>query len=95
MYPKDPSYLKLLVSAVSFGALLDTKASPQVAAVLTFDTVHQMLITHTSASAKSSLTLFMANRFQVYTYMITNFANPQELVKVVWSVQRKVPVAVR
>ena len=94
MYPKDPSYLKLLVNTISFGALLDTKASPQVAAVLIFDTVHQMLITHTSASTKSSLTLFMANCFQVYTYVITNFANPQELGNIVWSVQRKVPVAV-
>ena len=53
MYPKDPLYLKLLVSTLSFGASLDTKASPQVAAVLTFDTTHQILITHMSASTKS------------------------------------------
>jgi hypothetical protein len=53
MYPKDPWYLKLLVSTLSFGAPLDAKTPPQVAAVLIFDTTHQILITHTSASTES------------------------------------------
>lgn len=49
MYPKDHWCLKLLVHILSFRYLFDFRGFPQVTAVLTFDTIHQVLITHTSA----------------------------------------------
>jgi hypothetical protein len=59
MYPKDGWYLKLLVGSYFFSSALCSMLSIlQVAAVLTFDTIHQMLITHTSA-----LTFYCAEFF--------------------------------
>jgi hypothetical protein len=60
--------------------------SLQVASVLTFDTVHQMLITHASAYHLLQLDFLRINSAQVYTYLITNFGNALELGNLVWSV---------
>lgn len=61
---------------------------PQVAAVLVFDTVHQLLITHTSAYVDGMVIFRSAHLWLVvYTYLVTNFSDALELGNLVWLVQ--------
>ncbi|KAL0565271.1 hypothetical protein V5O48_016757 [Marasmius crinis-equi] len=63
-----------------------------VAAVFLCDTVHQILISHTSAHAFLSLTAFahFTSRASVYTYVITEYGKPTTLNEAVWSLLAEV-----
>ncbi|KAG6917109.1 hypothetical protein DXG01_003929 [Tephrocybe rancida] len=59
--------------------------SSKVAAVMFFDTVHQILISHTGINGFRTLDKVLTESDTVYIYTITNYNNPEYLANLVWS----------
>lgn len=64
--------------------LLDVSFTPQVSAVMVFDTLHQILITHSGTLASWFFALRLTRT--VYTYVIIYFGDYAQLNSLVWYV---------
>lgn len=81
-HQKDSWPLKTLVSHSYTFIWYRSLPWLQVAAVMCFDTIHQMLISHTGKSYPANE--IPANSPLVYVYVITNYNNPVQLQNLVW-----------